>query len=315
MPGRTIGLIGAPSSAGAYAPGQEDAPTALRDAGLLEALTARGLVVEDLGDTPHFRWFPDHDSPHAMHVAAVRATALAVADKVAQALDRDLLPLVVGGDCTVELGTVHGWQHHHEPTTLVYVDPHPDCNTPQSVPDGALDWMGVAHLLGVGGARPELVVLGHAGAAAALAPEDVLLFATSPTRWTAAERTVVEERGLALVHEDDVAADPARAARTALEWTRGRGRFLVHLDVDVVDFADLPLAENTDRNVGLGFETVGAALDVLLADPDLGALTVTELNPHHGAPDGATLWRFAERLAGALSGGAGEGRERSATGP
>ena len=52
----TIGVIGAPSSAGAYAPGQERAPQALRDAGLLRRIEERGATVRDRGDTPHQRW-------------------------------------------------------------------------------------------------------------------------------------------------------------------------------------------------------------------------------------------------------------------
>ena len=61
-----LSVVGAPSSAGAYAPGQERAPTALRAAGLLERLRDVGIDVHDLGDTESFRWLtvcelnPDH---------------------------------------------------------------------------------------------------------------------------------------------------------------------------------------------------------------------------------------------------------------
>ncbi|TMD43326.1 MAG: hypothetical protein E6I88_01855 [Chloroflexi bacterium] len=52
MTGQTLGLLGVPSSAGAHGPGQEKAPSALRAAGLVEALRAGGLSVDDLGDLP-----------------------------------------------------------------------------------------------------------------------------------------------------------------------------------------------------------------------------------------------------------------------
>ena len=52
-------IIGAPSSAGAYAPGQEKAPEGLRAAGLLKYLHARGITVDDRGDVPGFRWRVD----------------------------------------------------------------------------------------------------------------------------------------------------------------------------------------------------------------------------------------------------------------
>jgi arginase len=301
MPNRTIGLIGAPTSAGAYAPGQEDAPSALRDAGLVARLHDAGLEVVDLGDTPRFRWRPDRESRLAMNVGAVRESAVAVADRVAAALERDLLPVVLGGDCTTELGTVLGWQRRRDATALVYVDPHPDLNTPDTVPDGALDWMGLAHLLGRPGARPELVDLG--ARVPALVPEEVLLLGYSAERATSAEREAIGQCGIRVIPQADVAADPARAARGALDWAAARESFLIHLDTDSIDFADLPLAENTDRNVGLSFDAVAAALDVLLASSRLGGLTITELNPHHGEPDGATLRAFLDRLVPALAAG------------
>src|SRR5688572_25012437 len=83
---RVLNLIGAPSSAGAYAPGQEKAPAAFRRHGLIEDLTAAGVNVADRGDVPGFRWRPDPLRPKAMNLDAVRATALAVAPRVTEAL-------------------------------------------------------------------------------------------------------------------------------------------------------------------------------------------------------------------------------------
>lgn len=299
---RSFGLIGAPSSAGAYAPGQEDAPGALRDAGLVSRLQAAGCTVVDLGDTPRYRWRPDRDQPRAMNAAAVVTTAHAVADLVSEALDRGLVPLVIGGDCTVELGTVLGWQRHADSTTLVYVDPHPDLNTPESVPDGALDWMGLAHLLGEPGAAAGVVDLG--GRVPALVAGEIVIFGYSSRRATRHERDAIERLGIRTIDQATVAADPADAAATALAFADLRAPFLLHLDTDSIDFADLPLAENTDRNIGLSFDQVASALDVLLADPALGAITITEINPHHGEAGSTTLHAFLDRLVPALAGSA-----------
>ena len=297
MTTRTVGLIGAPTSAGAFAPGQEDAPAAVRGAGFVERLRDAGVDVVDLGDTPRFRWRPDRADRFAMNAGAVRSSVLAVADKVALALERGLTPVVLGGDCTVELGTVLGWQRQRDATLLLYVDPHPDLNTPATAPDGAFDWMGVAHLLAEPGTRAELVELG--GRVPALTPDDVLLFGRSAARSTAGERAAIARLGMRVIEQEDVARDPVAAAARALEWLRGP--FLVHLDVDSIDFADLPLAENTDRNIGLSFDALAQALDALLGDARLGCLTITELNPHHGEPEGATLRPFIDRLARALA--------------
>ena len=254
---RSVALIGAPTSAGAYAPGQEDAPQAMRDAGLADALRAGGLEVVDLGDTPRFRWRPDREHPRAMHALAVAASARAVAEKVSSAAADGHLPLVLGGDCTVELGTVLGMREHLASLRLLYLDAHPDLNTPASVPDGALDWMGTAHLLGL---RDTVAELAGLGPRTPMLDASELVLLASSDRITAHEGRMISELGIANVPEARVRADPAAAAAEALGLL-GDGRFLVHLDADVIDFADLPLAENTTRNVGLPFETVMRTLD------------------------------------------------------
>jgi arginase len=155
------------------------------------------------------------------------------------------------------------------------------------VPDGAFDWMGVAHMLDIDGADDRLA--GAGPRRPLLADDDVVFLGVDPNQCTPHERAVIEARGLPLIG--------AQAARRALD---GR-RFLVHFDVDVIDFSDVPLSENTGRGIGIAFEAAFAALDVLLADEAFLGLTVTELNPHHGAEDGSDVRRFVERLATALS--------------
>ena len=159
MTGR-LDIIGSPSSAGAYSPGQERAPEAIRAAGLLARLGERGIEVNDRGDVPGFRWRVDRANPRAMNAEAVAGVARAVADRVAGSLADSATVLVLGGDCTVELGTVAGASVDSEDLGLVYIDLDTDLNTPESVEDGALDWMGVAHLLDLDGTVPILAGVG-----------------------------------------------------------------------------------------------------------------------------------------------------------
>ncbi|MGH2869684.1 MAG: hypothetical protein ACRDNK_19220, partial [Solirubrobacteraceae bacterium] len=74
-----------------------------------------------------------------------------------------------------------------------------------------------------------------------------------------------------------------------------------HFDVDLVDFLDAPLAENSDRGNAPSLAACGEILTELLADARACALTVTEFNPHHGSHDGATTHRLLEVLVDALS--------------
>ena len=291
-------IIGAPSSAGAYAPGQEKAPAALRAAGLLELLSAGGIRVDDRGDIAGFRWRTDKAHPRAMNANAAATVARATADRVASALADDAAVLVLGGDCTVELGTVAGALQQTQSVGVVYIDLDTDLNTPESTQDGALDWMGVAHMLGIEGTVPELVTLGPR--APMLRPQQVHYFANDNIE--PFERQVIDELGIAEVRLADVAADPSGAAEAvASGWARQFDRLLVHLDVDVLDCIDMPLAENNRRNVGLRFDQLMASLRPLLRAPNWTTLTVCELNPDHGESDGSTLRTFADALGDALA--------------
>ena len=293
---RTVAIVGVPASAGAFAPGQEQAPAALRAAGLVKSLQRAGLAVDDHGDREVWRWRPDREERQAQNLGPVVEIVAETAARVAEAAVPGAVTLVLGGDCTVGIGSVAGHVTSGERVGLVYFDTHSDLNVPDSVREGALDWMGMAHMLGEPGARPELVEAG--GRAPLLAPEQVVLFGWGPEQATEREREAISRRGLATVPVDEVAADPEAAAARALSLLESRcERLLVHFDVDVIDFTDTPLSENTGRNEGLPFATALRGLRPLLASPLLAGLTITELNPDH-AEDGAGA---IERLASAIA--------------
>jgi arginase len=297
MPAVTV--LGVPTSAAAFAPGQELAPAALREAGLLDRLTAEGVEVADLGDSPVWRWRPDTARPRAQNLAEVARIARETGERVARARQEEHPLLVLGGDCTVELGTVAGHVAGDGDVGLVYFDVHPDLNTPASVHEGALDWMGMAHALGVDGAEAELAGIGPR--TPLLDDRQVLFFSYGPEQATPFELEQMERRGLARISVDEVSADPEGAARRALDEMGGRfARLLVHFDVDTIDFNDAPLSENTGRGEGLPLDVAMRALRVLVGSERLAALTVTELNPLHGDEEGRTLGRLVAGLADCL---------------
>ena len=166
---------------------------------------------------------------------------------------------------------------------------------------GALDWMGVAHMLGVEGADPLISDFGPRSPL--LEDEQLLLFGWSLEQAQPFESEQIEARGLEQLTLDEVAGDPTGAAERVLGGFAERfERLAIHFDVDTIDFTDAPLSENTGRNEGLSFDAAMSALAVLVSSERLSTLTITELNPLHGDEDGATLGRFVDGLTRALAG-------------
>jgi hypothetical protein len=117
---------------------------------------------------------------------------------------------------------------------------------------------------------------------------------------TAWEREQVDRLGLQVTSGTALAADPSGSALAALGGLPA-GPLAVHVDVDVLDFIDAPLAENTDcRNTGPTLDQLGQALLAAAGDPRLRALSIGELNPSRsaGAPD--AIPRFIRMLAATL---------------
>uniref|UniRef100_UPI0018E560F4 arginase family protein n=1 Tax=Desertihabitans aurantiacus TaxID=2282477 RepID=UPI0018E560F4 len=99
-----ITVLGVPDSAGAYCVGVEDAPDALRAAGLVAALAAAGHDVIDAGDLTRRRWAPDRERPYVQNLPVEREAALELAAAAAPLLAPGSRLLALGGSCTVAVG-------------------------------------------------------------------------------------------------------------------------------------------------------------------------------------------------------------------
>jgi arginase len=159
--------------------------------------------------------------------------------------------------------------------------------------------MGVAHLLDEPGAAAELA--GFGPARPLLRDDRLLLFGY--TDHPGAEHDVLVGRDLAGLPAERIRGRPGQAAEEALARVRASAdRFLLHLDVDVVDFFDLPVADIPVHNAGLTFDEVMTCLAVFTRHEGLAGLTITEFNPDHGAEDGSTTDALVRGLVGALTG-------------
>src|ERR1700737_4518449 len=290
-----IGLIGVPSSAGAHGPGLEKAPSALRQAGLVGALRAAGLEAEDRGDLPVTRFKPDPVNRKRQSLSRVVKVAREVADAVAAAVERDLVPLVLGGDCTITLGVVAGLLRLQPDLGLIYFDGDADLTRPDTTRSGVFDSMGMAHLIGEG--APELAHLGPRFPL--LAQDRIALFGFHPYEIEPDEARLLEQSAM-LQHPvtsmDDRPAEIAAEVRMRLE-ERARA-IAVHFDVDVMDSAEIPLADWPHYDA-LSFGDAMRCLRVFVGSPKLAALVVTEINPDHD-PDGLLVRQFIDAFADAM---------------
>lgn len=282
-----LALLGAPTAAGAYGPGQELTPARLRAHGLVAALTSAGADVLDLGDTAVSEFSDDPGSPDAQNVAGVRRAALAVADRLSEALGSGRAAVVVGGDCTIALGVVAAARATGAGRVgLAYVDLDGDLNVPATADEGRLDWMGVAHLLDLPGTRPELTDLGPGRPM--LAPRDVVLLGThSLTGW---EQETIDRLAITVETADTVRRDRAGVLTRTSRWASELDLLLVHLDVDVLDFDTLALSHEIRRDVGgLHPDDVRGLIAGLCALPGAAALSVAEVNLDHATDAGTAL--------------------------
>jgi arginase len=294
-----MSVIGVPDSAGSYAAGQDQAPAALRAAGLISALTAKGLKVHDDGDLPTQIWRADRAHPHAQNVEQVVTGLQQLTDRLGPLFAAGDCVLVLGGNCTVALAVMAGLQRLDVGVPgLLYVDRQFDLNTPKSTTDGALDWMGLAHGFSLPGCVDALA--DAFGRRPLLHPSQVAWLGVDAGLATQWERDQAARLGLHVTSSESLATDPAGAAAAALQ-VLPPGPLAVHVDVDVLDFTDAPLAENTDgRNTGPTLDQLGEALRRAAADPRLRALSIGELNPTRSAGDPDAIPRFVRLLAATL---------------
>jgi arginase len=295
-------MIGVPTSAGAHHAGQDQAPAALRQAGLLDRLRAAGVDIEDAGDLPGAVFAVDHEHPGARSLGTVARVAGEVADAVAEQLGAagragPRRPLVVGGDCTITLGVIAGFRRSHADVRLVYVDGDTDLGTPDSDGAGIFDAMGVAHLLGRG--APELAGLG--GTPPLLTPAALALVGGDPRETNDLSRRFLAEAGVSFQEGPALVADPAGTAQRALAAVGpAGGPVVVHFDVDTVDSGDLPLGNYPHYGSGVRLADAVACLRPLARHPACAGLVLTEVNPSYD-PGGSQLRRYVDAIVTVLA--------------
>ena len=273
---KTVSLIGAPTDVGASVLGASLGPDALRIAGLAQALRAEGLVVHDCGNLPG-PFNPQLPAQAGFrHLAEVTAWNEVVFAAVHAELAAGRLPLLMGGDHCLAIGSISAAAQHcrtqGKRLRVLWFDAHADANTPATSPSGNLHGMPVACLLGEG--PPGLVALG--GRTALQAGELALLGVRSVD---AAERDFVHARGIEVYdmrHIDEVGM--RCAMQQALTGVDAGTHLHVSFDLDCLDPAVAP-GVGTPVRGGPTYREMQLCMEMLADCGRLASLDVMELNP------------------------------------
>lgn len=290
-----LAITGVPSSAGARAKGQEKAPAALRRVGLVEKLKEAGHKVVDYGDTESFHFIQDLDNPKAQNKFSVVKVCRLVAEKVKRALDNGFTPIILGGDCTIAIGSITGIVDVFPDLGLLYFDGDADLNTPETTPSGVLDGMVLAHVIGDG--CEELSHLGNRYPI--LREENIMLFGLNPASGYIdppeidfLKRSSIAQFSTKAIRELGVET----AARNALKTLGSKtDKIFVHFDVDVIDASEMPAADVPHLN-GLTLDEVARALKSFAQSDRFLGMEITEFNADKDQ-EGRLAVKLAELIA------------------
>jgi arginase len=276
--GKSVSILGVPLSFGQSMAGVDLGPGAMRVAGLAQRIAMLGYEVEDVGDLPIER-------PRSVPAAGEKTKYLAeihkacenLAFEVAKITDAGKLPITIGGDHSIAIGSLAGvvksFRKRDERLGLIYFDAHADMNTPESSPSGNIHGMPLAALLGYG--APELVNV------AGFAPKfDPRLCAHLGARdIDSGEREMVRRLGLRFftmreIDERGLAACMDEAIKIAGQGSAG---YAVTFDVDALDPGDAPGSGTLVRG-GLSYREAHLAMEKIAEDGRMRSLEVVEIN-------------------------------------
>ena len=272
-----VSIIGAPTDIGAGHRGARLGPEALRIAGIGEALAARGVDVIDRGnlDGPRNPWQPPVDGYR--HLPEVVAWNRLVMDAVLAELHAGRMPILLGGDHCLGVGSITAVANHCRDTgkqlRVLWLDAHADFNTSQVTPSGNVHGMPVACLCGIG--PRELTELG--GPAPALRPDQIRQIGIRSV--DEGEKRLVKQYGLDVYdmrYIDEVGMK--RAMEEVLDGMDDNTHLHVSFDVDFLDPSIAPGVGTTVPG-GPNYREAQLVMEMIADSGRMASLDIMELNP------------------------------------
>ena len=279
MKKRKIEIIGVPVDLGAGRRGVDMGPSAIRIADLESRLESLGHTVLDSGDLDvHIPETQKVGAGKLRYKAPILAACLELHSRVEKSLAEGRLPLVLGGDHSIAIGSIAGSTGHfakqNENLGLLWFDAHGDSNTPETTPSGNIHGMSLAVSLGLG--DPDLVNLG--GRAPKVQARNVALIGIRDL--DEGERATLKKSGVTCYTMRDL---DERGMRDVVDEAIGiasDGTAGIHLsfDLDVVDPEDAP-GTGTPVWGGITYREAHLAMELLADRANIVTIDLVEVNP------------------------------------
>ncbi|MFW5916926.1 MAG: arginase [Halorubrum sp.] len=274
----TVRIIGAPTDYGANRRGVDMGPSAVRYGGLADQVASAGVKAVDAGDLSVPRAEerdPDTDAPSSGDAKFLRETAdvcRRLADVVSETLTNGDVPLALGGDHSIAIGSLVGSARDAEIGT-VWFDAHADLNTPSTTPSGNVHGMPLAAALGM----DEFADMEWA-TAPGLSPENVALVGLRSV--DDAEVDVIRDRGFAAYTMSDIDERGITDVTEEALATAAQGVDGVHvsLDLDWLDPKEAP-GVGTPVRGGVTYREAHSAMEIVDEADCLRSLELVEVNP------------------------------------
>ena len=276
---RQLEIIGAPVDLGQGRRGVDMGPSAIRIADLERHLEALGHTVVDFGDI-------DVMIPETLEVGApvlrYKRAILAACDSLRREVERSLgegrMPLVLGGDHSIAIGSLAGVSNHiHRQggsTGVIWFDAHGDSNTPETTPSGNIHGMSLAISMGLG--DPDLVGLGGRGRK--VEPSRIVLVGVRDL--DPGEREILKKSGVTVYTIRDVDERGMRDVVNDAMRIAGDGTAGIHVSFDL-DACDPMIAPGVGTPVrgGLNYREAHMLMEIVADSGLLTSLDMVEVNP------------------------------------
>ena len=273
---KSISIIGVPSDYGQRRRGVDMGPSAIRYAGVEKRLKALGYVVNDYGDIRlQERKKSSLQDTKLRNLEEIIHLSESLASKVSESIENNHIPLVLGGDHSIAIGTLAGLGNKYENLGVIWFDAHADINTPETTPSGNIHGMPLAVNIGLGHER----LTNIANYAPKIKTENIIIIGARSV--DEGERELIKRLGIKVytMHEID-RLGMTKVMEESINYLKERHIDGVHLslDLDALDPIYTP-GVGTPVAGGISYRESHLAMEMLQEAEFITSAEFVEVNP------------------------------------